>query len=80
MLNSDDFAIAIAKVQQNLEKTNFAWFGPTKAGSAAYFRVTGPSVLIEFSTQAQDGDAADHTHNMYRDPSNDYGAAWAKLK
>ena len=43
-------------------------------------RVTGPTVSIEFSPQANDGDATNHAHNMYRDPSNEYGAGWTSLK
>ena len=80
LLNADDLAVKMAEVQKNLEKTYFAWSGPTTPGSAAYFRVTGPTVIIEFAPQSNDGDATNHLHNMYRDPSNEYGAAWAKLK
>jgi Protein of unknown function (DUF3500) len=80
ILNSDDLAAKMAAVQKNLDKTYFAWFGPTTAGSAAYYRVTGPTVIIEFAPQANDGDPTNHLHSMYRDPTNEYGAAWTKLK
>ena len=46
----------------------------------AYFRVTGPSVLIEYSPQDMDGDATDHAHNMYRDPTNEYGRKWTAAR
>ena len=43
---------------------------------AAYFRITGPNLILEYAPQDLDGDPTDHAHNMYRDPTNDYGAAW----
>jgi hypothetical protein len=27
-----------------------------------------------------DGDATNHAHNMFRDPTNEYGSAWTKLR
>ena len=61
-----------------LDQTYFAWYGPTTAGSAAYFRVTGPTIVIEFSPQQMGGNAANHNHGIYRDPTNDYGAKYAQ--
>ncbi|GGR36518.1 DUF3500 domain-containing protein [Deinococcus ruber] len=80
ILNADDLAAKMSVIQKNLDQTYFAWFGPTTSAGAAYHRVTGPSVIIEFSPQANDGDPANHLHNMYRDPTNEYGAAWTTLK
>ena len=42
-----------------------------------YFRIQGPTLIIEFSTE--DGIAADgpHFHSIYRDPTNEYGAGAA---
>jgi hypothetical protein len=51
----------------------FAWSGATENGKAAYFRIQGPTVVIEYSPQTLGGDATQHIHTMYRDPSNDYG-------
>ncbi|WP_424952006.1 DUF3500 domain-containing protein [Deinococcus sp.] len=78
ILNADDAAPKLAAVQKNLDQTYFAWYGPTTADGTAYYRVTGPTVLIEFSPQSLGGDASNHLHNMYREPGNDYGAAWTK--
>jgi hypothetical protein len=78
ILNDDDLAVKMIEVQKDLNKTYFSWYGPTTAGSAAYFRITGSTVMIEFSPQSNDGEPTNHLHNMYRDPSNDYGAAWIK--
>jgi hypothetical protein len=65
-------------IVRNLDRTWFSWHGPTKKGAAASFRVQGPTVLIEYSPQHLGGDATQHTHAMYRDPTNDYGAAMLK--
>jgi Protein of unknown function (DUF3500) len=77
-LNADDLAPKMTDAEKNLDKTYFAWYGPTTAGSVAYYRVTGPTVIIEFSPQSMGGDATNHIHSMYRDPTDDYGAAWTK--
>jgi hypothetical protein len=80
-LNDDDLGVRMLEVQKNLEKTYLAWYGPTTPGGAAYYRVTGPTVLIEYAPQTDrggGGDVTNHAHNMYRDPTNDYGAAWTK--
>lgn len=75
MINDEDAAIRMADIEANLDQTYFAWAGPTAAGSAAYYRITGPTLAIEYAPQSMGGDATDHTHAMYRDPINDYGAA-----
>lgn len=73
LANAEDAASREAQLKADLPNTYFAWYGPTKAGSAAYFRVTGPHVVIEYSPQSMGGDAANHIHGIYRDPTNDYG-------
>jgi hypothetical protein len=62
-----------AEVEQNLDRTWFAWSGPTAPGGAAYYRIQGPTLLIEFAPQRSQGDPLDHIHTIYRDPTNDYG-------
>ncbi len=79
MLNADDLAAAMAPVEPYLDQTFFAWWGPTTPGEPAFFRITGPTVLIEFSPEDNDGDASNHAHNIYRDPTNEYGAAWTDI-
>lgn len=77
ILNADDLAPKMAEIERNLDRTWFAWWGPVAPGSVAYFRVTGPTLLIEYSPEANDGN---HAHNIYRDPTNEYGAAWTGLQ
>ena len=74
-----------AEIQANLAQTSLAWYGPTAKGNPAYFRVTGPTVVIEYSPQAVTGAGAIaagayHVHGIYRDPTNDYGSKFTGLK
>lgn len=80
ILNADDLAPTMADVRKNLNQTYFAWYGPTADAGSAYFRATGPTLVLEFSPQSMGGDPSNHLHNMYRNPTNDYGVAWAPLK
>jgi hypothetical protein len=61
----------MAEIRANLPQTWFAWSGPTTNGSPAYFRIQGPTLVIEYAPQ---GGSVDHIHTIYRDPTNDYGA------
>lgn len=79
MLNADDLAVKMSEVQKHLDETYFGWWGPT-APAAGYFRITGPTVVIEYSPEVNDGDPTNHAHNIYRDPTNEYGAAWISLQ
>jgi hypothetical protein len=60
----------MAEIRANLPQTYFAWSGATTNGSAAYFRIQGPTLVIEYAPQG----SVDHIHTIYRDPTNDYGA------
>ena len=64
----------MAEIRAKLSDTYFAWSGPTTNGSAAYFRVQGPTLVIEYAPQ----NGVDHIHTIYRDPTNDYGAKFAR--
>ena len=63
----------MAEIRERLNETYFAWSGPTTPGSAAYFRIQGPTVHIEYAPQNLGGKPVNHIHTIYRDPSNDYG-------
>jgi hypothetical protein len=60
----------MAEIRASLPQTWFAWSGPTTNGSVAYFRIQGPTLVIEYAPQR----SVDHIHTIYRDPTNDYGA------
>lgn len=59
--------------EKTIADTYFGWWGEIQAGSAVYFRIQGPEVLIEFANQNLGGNPLQHLHSVYRDPSNDYG-------
>lgn len=74
--NARDADAKMAAVRASINDTWFGWWGPTNAG-AAYYRISGPEIVQEFAPQQQRStDPTEHAHNMYRDPKNDYGAAW----
>jgi hypothetical protein len=64
----------MAAIKAKVGETYFAWSGPTARGSAAYFRVQGPAVVIEYAPQG----GTDHIHTVIRDPQDDYGAGSLK--
>jgi hypothetical protein len=66
------------EIKKNIAETRFAWSGPTEKGGAAYFRIQGPTVIIEYAPQRLGGDPTKHIHTIYREPTNDYGAKWWK--
>jgi Protein of unknown function (DUF3500) len=84
IINETDARAKMAEVKANLPDTYFAWSGPTTNGSAAYFRIQGPTVEIELSPQCPSAPCGDekpspeHIHTFYRDPTNDYGAKLMK--
>ena len=71
ILNDEGAAARMAEIRANLPRTYFAWSGATENGGLAYFRIQGPTVLIEYAPQQG---SLDHIHTIYRDPTNDYGA------
>ncbi len=49
---------------------HFGWAGGDSPGEAHYYRVHGPTVLVEYdNTQSQ----ANHIHTVWRDLENDFG-------
>jgi Protein of unknown function (DUF3500) len=74
-IQSDAFAESrMTEVRAALAQTYFAWSGPITNGSAAYFRIQGPTLVIEYAPQ----NSVDHIHTIYRDPTNDYGAKFTR--
>jgi hypothetical protein len=76
IMTQDAAKAKMDEITQHVDETWFAWSGPTEKGKAAYFRVQGPTVWIEYAPQRLGGDPTKHIHTIYRDPSNDYGAKW----
>jgi hypothetical protein len=53
-----------------VEKIAFAWAGEIERGKKHYYRVQGPTFLIEFDNTQNDGN---HIHSVWRDFSGDFG-------
>jgi hypothetical protein len=74
-IQTDAFAEPrMAEIRKHIADTYFAWSGPITNGSAAYFRIQGPTLHIEYAPQRD----ITHIHTIYRDPTNDYGAKFTK--
>ena len=65
----------LAEIAADLSETHFAWHGPMDGSGSVYYRIQGPHLLIEFSTQGNIGDTAGHSHSVYRNPTREYGGA-----
>src|SRR6185436_6181440 len=53
-----------------LDNLTFAWAGDTAKGKKHYYRVQGPTFLIEYDNTQNDGN---HIHSVWRDFNGDFG-------
>ena len=53
-----------------LDRITFAWAGPLARGAKHYYRVQGPTFLIEYDNTQNDGN---HIHAVWRDFQGDFG-------
>lgn len=51
LVDDADAAARLDEIKAGLAQTTFAWYGPTTAGQPAYFRFTGPTLVIEYAPQ-----------------------------
>ncbi len=69
-------APAVARAQlDRIERAGFgalrfAWAGGAEPGRRHYYRIHGPTVLIEYDNSQNDGN---HVHTVWRDLENDFG-------
>jgi hypothetical protein len=54
----------------NLDEVTFAWMGGLEAGERHYYRIQGPTFLIEYDNTQND---ANHIHTVWRDFDGDFG-------
>ena len=77
IIHESEAAARMAQLKSEINETWFSWSGPITAAPgkniAAYYRIQGPHLVIEYAPQTLGGDASLHVHTMYRDPTNDYG-------
>lgn len=52
------------------EKIRFAWAGPVEPGNGHYYRLQGPTFLMEYDNTQNN---ANHIHTVWRDFKNDFG-------
>ena len=82
IVNDDAARPRMREIEADLDRTFFAWSGPTTAkpgeNIAAYYRIQGPHLVIEYAPQGGRDDPRTHVHTIYRDPTNDYGRGVAK--
>ncbi|MPZ18934.1 MAG: DUF3500 domain-containing protein [Luteitalea sp.] len=56
--------------EAGIEKIAFAWSGESELGKKHYYRVQGPTFLIEYDNTQNDGN---HIHSVWRDFDGDFG-------
>jgi hypothetical protein len=53
-----------------MEKIRFAWAGGSKPGEGHYYRITGPTFVIEYDNTQNN---ANHVHTVWHDRTRDFG-------
>jgi hypothetical protein len=56
--------------QAGIEKTSFAWAGGVEKGEGHYYRVQGPTFLMEYDNTQNNNN---HIHTVWRDFKEDFG-------
>jgi hypothetical protein len=71
LMTTDLAAERLSKITAaGVEKLTFAWAGPVERGQKHYYRVQGPTFLIEFDNTQNNGN---HVHSIWRDFKGDFG-------
>ena len=61
----------LAKIDQaGFDNVHFAWEGALAPGQGHYYRLHGPTFLVEFDNTQNN---ANHIHTVWRDSANDFG-------
>ncbi len=61
----------VARIRKaGLENVAFAWAGETERGKKHYYRIQGPTFLVEYDNVQNDGN---HIHSVWRDFNGDFG-------
>ena len=69
--NDEEHKAAIEKIEKaGVAGIRFAWIGETRPGGVFYYRVQGPTFVLEYDVTQSSGD---HVHSVYRDLENDFG-------
>ena len=73
MLDRSSSRARMAEIESELGAVIFAWH--RDAGGSLYYRIQGPSLIIEFLTEGDPSESTSHYHTVYRNPVNEYGRA-----
>jgi Protein of unknown function (DUF3500) len=70
-MTADTAAERMDKIKKaGLDAIAFTWAGPTEKGAKHYYRVQGPTFLVEYDNSQNDGN---HVHSVWRDFNGDFG-------
>ena len=70
-METDLAAERMARIKAaGMDKMRFAWLGETEKGKKHYYRVQGPTFLIEYDNTQNNGN---HIHSVWRDFNGDFG-------
>jgi hypothetical protein len=69
---ADDVAhLQLGRIEKaGFERLHFGWAGADRRGEPHYYRIHGPTVLVEYDNTQND---ANHIHTVWRDLENDFG-------
>lgn len=71
VMNEEIAALRWSRIRAaGLDDIRFAWAGGTRRGEVAYFRVQGPTFVVEFDNTMND---PNHIHSGWRDFEGDFG-------
>jgi hypothetical protein len=71
LMTADLASERLSKIKAaGVENVAFAWAGPIERGALHYYRVQGPTFLIEFDNTQNN---ANHIHSVWRDFQGDFG-------
>jgi hypothetical protein len=71
LMSSETAADRMTKIRAaGTDTIAFAWAGETEKGKKHYYRVQGPTFLIEYDNTQNDGN---HVHSVWRDFNGDFG-------
>ena len=82
MLNIDD-SLARQHLEairdDGLDTVYFAWMGPTTPGSGIYYRIHGPSILIEFTHARNQGSGEPDPNHVHTVVTRSWQRLWSGL-
>jgi hypothetical protein len=64
-----------ALMQAGIDNIQFAWWGGTERNEPHYYRIQGPTFLVEYNNTQN---KANHVHSYWRDLAGDFGISLKK--